>query len=273
MPLCLQRLGTILSRLAHDRPAISTLKEAEEGFKALGDANGTASCHLELAPVYRLQEKDEQAIASLATAQEYFEYAGNRIGVSQCHQSRGFVLQHQRKYTEAAAQATEAEAICVDLNDHSCVIKSRYALGFIYTRHCLSGGGNCEEAIKLLSQARNWYLTYGPRVMVERSLYNLGIVYYSQRKYDEANSALTEAYKGFESQKHHAMMAWSLLHLGEMNRFRGYWEEARVFYSDGRRKFQEIDHPLWVAYCLVGEARVLAALHRVDDAKQAYTMA
>ena len=270
MPLCLQRLGTMLRRLDRYHRAIAALTEAEEGFKTLGDTNGTANCHLELAPVYRLQEKDEQAIASLATAQEYFEYAGNRIGISQCHQSRGFVLQHQHKYTEAATQATEAEAICIDLNDHACVIRSRYALGFVYARHCRSGGDHCEEAIKLLSEARNWYLTYGPRIMAEQSLYSLGIVYYSQRKYDQANSALIEAYKGFEALNNHGSMALSLLHLGEMNRFRGYLEEARVFYSDCRRKSQEIDHPLWVAYCSVGEARVLAALHRVDDAKQAY---
>jgi tetratricopeptide (TPR) repeat protein len=265
MPQCLLRLGRILIRLDDYPLAISTLKEAEECSKALADWSKAGTSQVRIAEAYDQLGKHAAALSSLATAQNYFEICEDRFGKANCLQGYGRVYRLQGKYAEAATAFVEAQAIYKSLGKQAHVTQCVHYLGITYRTQ-----GKLDEAIKCLSEAHDHYATFGPRLDATNCLYNLGIVYYSQKRYNEADIALSQAHDSYKALGNRGGMAWCRYHTGELNRRRACFDQANLSFQEAMHQNQEIRNAHGVVICLQGQARVFAAIHEVEAAKQMY---
>jgi tetratricopeptide (TPR) repeat protein len=261
LPHCLLRLGALCRRMDEFPRAVVNLNQAKEEFELLGDMGRAAECCLELASVYIMLAKYPEAINVLDTARGHFKAIDDRRGISDYLAMLGRVYHRQGDFTNASAVLIESQAICATLRDHACVAVRAQVLGIIYRTE-----GKLDEAIKALDEADAYFTTaFIAPYYVAENIYNHGIVYYMQRHYDQSDDALTRAYGDFTLLGNHGMMAWCLFHQGELNLRRGRLENARELFGMAKSKFERMRWVQAVIDCLLGEARVFAALHQVDN--------
>jgi tetratricopeptide (TPR) repeat protein len=265
MPLCLLKLGRLLSRLDRYHEAIPTLKRAEERYQNIGDWQGVAECHLMLAYIYRLLGMFQSAQRSATMAQKWFNTAGNSLGVSRALQSRARVHAGQGQVMEANIDINEAQRICMTLGDRSCAHECLRIRGIICTKL-----GKYDEAIALFTETQTYYLALGSRFQAAISLQNLGIAYYLQGAYNQADAALTESYDSLKALGNRGAMAWGLYFLGELGRIRGNPEEAMAFFHRAMLEFEEMGNAHEIANCLAGQARVSAANGQLEKAQDLF---
>jgi tetratricopeptide (TPR) repeat protein len=263
MPHCLLILGRLSKRLDDFPRALSSLTEARVQFESLGNLGGAAECCLHLASVYIVLPKHKEAVDVLTTALHHFKAVGDQRGISDYFEMLGRAHRKQGNFAEALAALHKGQAICTTLNDLVCTAKRTHAFGIVYRTQ-----GNLEAAVTALNEAGDYFIVFGPPYYIAETRYNLGIVYYMQQLYVQADIALAQAYNSYKALGNHGGGSWCLFHRGELNRMRGHFEEANLFFEKAKRRFEKVGWTEAVVYCLLGRARAFAALHKVDEAYQ-----
>jgi tetratricopeptide (TPR) repeat protein len=132
---------------------------------------------------------------------------------------------------------------------------------------------NSTEAIKLLTDARAYYLLNGPPSHAAICLYQKSIAHYIRRDYSRAERDLIQAHEDFKNLKDYGQMGYCVYHRAVLNARRGFVLKALGLFEDSRRMFEEMDNPRMVAFSFLGKARMSSALCRVGDAEEACTQA
>jgi tetratricopeptide (TPR) repeat protein len=262
MPHCLLILGRLSKRLVDFPGAPSSLMEARTRFESLGNLGGAAECCLHLASVYTVLPKHKEALDMLATARGYFNATDDLRGLSDYFEMLGRAHRKQGKFVEALAALNEAQTICTTLNDSVCTAIRTHTFGIVYRTQ-----GNLEEAVAALNKADGYFTAFGPPYYVAETHYNLGIVYYMQQHYDQADKLLSQVYDSYKTIENHGV-SWCLFHRGELNRRRGHFEVANNFFEKAKHSFKKVGWTEAIVYCLLGQARIFVALHKVDEAYQ-----
>ena len=261
MPHCLLRLGMLFRRVDEFPRAVSNLNQAKEGFESLGDRGRTAECCLELAAVYMLLAKYPEAVDLLHIARDHFEAIDDQRGISDYLSVLGRVYHKQGYFTKASAVLIESQDICTTLGDRARVALRAHYLGIVYRTQ-----GKLDESIKALDEAGAYFTTtFVAPYYVAENIYNHGVVYYLQQRYDQSDDALARAYDRFKLLGNHGMMTWCLFHQGELNLRRGRLEQASELFGMAKSKFEKMRWAQSIIDSLLGEARVFAALHQVAD--------
>lgn len=263
LPLCWLRLGKLHIKLDEYDQAINATQEAEKGYKQLNQLEGVAKSHYQLAEVNQIRGEHDQAAYLFTQAYEEFQVSGSFRDMASCLRGLGIVHFANDKYPEAVQAIMNARDICVP-GDDTCLTDCKRELGRVYRKH------NTTEAIKLLTEARAYYLLHGPLVHAAHCLYQKSIAHYRQKDYSQAERGLIEAYQDFKHLGNYAQMGYCIYHRAMLNSKRGFFLKALALFEQSRLMFEQMENPLMDTFSIVGKARIYAVLCRAGKAHNAY---
>ena len=268
LPICWLRLGKIHFRLDEYTEAVDAMKKAEEGFQQLNQPEGVAETHYDLAEIRRIHGQHDMAADLYLQAYSEFKAVGTGSSrdMSACLRGLGVARFASFKYPLAVQAVTKAQDTCV-AEDVTCRIACKRELGRIYRER------NTTESIKLLIEARRYYLLHGPQVAAALCKYQLSIARYLQKDYSQAERGLLEVYEDFRRFKNYAQMGYCIYHRAILNGNRGSLFKALELYEQSKGMFEQMGNPNMIGLSLVGKAQVSAAFCRGNDAEKAYTQA
>lgn len=266
LPLCLLRLGTLYAKLDQYPQALDTLKEAEEGYKWLNQSEGVGKALYAIADVHRIRGDHSQATELIAQAYKEFEAIGSPRDISRCLRNLGIIYFANDSYQEAVQTMIDAQNACPS-EDITCLNDCKRELGMVYRKE------NPAEAIRLLREARAYYLLHGFYISAAHCLYQQSIAHYRQKDYVLAERGLIEAYAEFKHLGDCGQMGYCVYHQGVLNAKRWFVFKALRLFEQSRAMFEHMENPLMDAFSLLNKARVSAALCRANDAQRFYRLA
>jgi len=259
LPLALLKLGKLFVRIDNFAAAQRALEESEKAYGERGDLNGTAECQINLAHQYRLLGETEKALEMLERAQGSYEILGNLRGAAKCRRSRGLVYSARGSKEAALAVLSEAKRIYESLNDRAGIMDCLFDVGRIY-RH-----EKPTEALLMLTEAREYYLQFGPQYYGDFCLYHIAIVYTRLGRYDEAIATFVDVYDRFEEVGNRSQMGYTLLHQADAERLQGHLAKGLELLRRAQSIWEEIPNPTELVVSLRAQIRIHAALGDVED--------
>lgn len=264
VPHCLLQLGRLFIRTDDYERAVSSLSESADLYGTRSDFNGVADCQLSLGDVYRLRRWEREAVSSYSRARDCYESVGNRRGVSKSLQGLALTRYEHGNVVEAVRALFEAEAICTSLRDRACIVNCRAKLGRVY-RYT-----NATAAIKLLSEAHDYYLASRLPRDASIVLYDIGIAQYAQGDFDNSVLTLSNSYGGAEALGNQSQMGYCLLHMGELEQIRGRFGAAHAHLASAADIFERVGNAQVHAIALQSRARISVIMCKIGDAEEWY---
>ena len=254
LPLALLKLGKLHSRVDDYAEAQKALEESEKAYGECGDLNGTAECQINLAHQYRLLGETEKALEMLEKAQGSYEALGNRQGAAKCRRSRGLVYSTLERNKEAWAVLNEAKRIYESANDQAGIANCLFDMGRIY-RH-----EKPAEALLMLTEAREYYLQFGPQYYGDLCLYHIAIVYARLKRYDEADAIFVDVYDRFAKARNRSQMGYTLVQQAEAEHLQGHHAKGLELLRRAQKIWEEISNSTELVASLLEQIKIHAAL-------------
>jgi tetratricopeptide (TPR) repeat protein len=266
LPLCWLRLGKLYIKVDQYSQAVHAMEEAEKGYKQLNQSEGVAKSRYQLAEVHRIRSNYSHAADLFMSAYKEFHAMGSSHDMSSCLRNLGIIHFANDEYPEAVQAIVNAQDTCTP-EDDTCLVDCKRELGRVYRKR------NTTQAIKLLTEARAYYLVYGPPVNAAMCLYQRSIAHYMQKKYTLADRGLIEAYEDFKHFKNYGQMGYCVYHRAMLNGRRGFLLKALELFEQSRCMFEQMGDPRMDGFSLIGKARIFAVLCRANEAKKIYMQA
>ncbi|PPQ84502.1 hypothetical protein CVT25_007672 [Psilocybe cyanescens] len=266
LPHVLLRLGTLYYRLDRYTEAIETLEEAADRFEKLNQTTEVAQAWNQLAEIHRLRGYFTQALQMYFEAYKRFQGAGDARRMSASQRGMGIVYFEQNRFSDALEMIEMAQRTCLP-DDHTCITDSKRELGRVYRNH------NQSESIRLLTNARKYYLIHGPLRHATIALYQEAIAHYLQGEYDDAEVRFSVTFEEFRTQRNDAQMGFCIYYLADMNQIRRSHYQALALFHRSETMFEHMENKFMTGLSIKGQAELYAKLCQPAKAKQAYSRA
>ena len=121
-----------------------------------------------------------------------------------------------------------------------------------------------EDTLLMLTEAREYYLQFGPHWYADLCLYHVAIVYARLKRYDEADATFVDVYDRFGKAANRSRMGYTLIHQVDAEPLQGHLGKELELLRRAQKIWEKISNLTELAVSLRAQIRIHGVLGDVD---------
>lgn len=218
--------GQILRVLGREKEAIRLLESAVARFETLGLRNRLAYAHYHLGGVCVMANMLEPSLRHITKASELFKQLGDRYGQAKALQGSSISMQKVGRQKEAIELTKAASEIYRQLPDKQ--LDLGYSLFNIASQ--MTDVGEAAQTVPYLLEAVAIARAVSKTRLLTYALGQIGVAYTARKDYVPGRTALAEAMDLARSLNDPVAIAWTYLHMADLELEAGPHELAEKYY-------------------------------------------